>query len=222
MGWFENIKEFLTTKIKDEGLKVGKLAEAADVPETTMRKMLDNRRPEVKNIIKLANYFNCSIDEMLGRKEFESGEKQQYTPLSPEELSANLRGFINKELVRNSLTQSELGKKLGFSEDAFRPFLKEDENTQKMLVTDTVVAVADYFKVSIDGTLGRVPQLAKEQQITRLQDNHLKGLSPDILKAAQLIGKSIEKDISKVPIDGRVASTHVRSLNKVPSQDRSM
>jgi plasmid maintenance system antidote protein VapI len=219
MGWFENIKEFLITKMKDAGLKVGKLAEAAEVPETTMRKMLDNRRPEIKNIIKLANYFDCSIDEMLGRKEFDSSEKQQYTPLSPEELSANLRGFINKELVKNSLTQSELGKKLGFSEDAFRPFLKEDENTQKMLVTDTVVATADYFKMSIDGMLGRTSQLAKEQQIARLQDN-LKGLSPEVLKAAQLIGKSIEKDISKVPIKGKVASTYVSSVNKKQTIDR--
>ncbi len=220
MGWFENIKDFLNTKMKDEGLKVGKLAEASEVPETTMRKMLDNRRPEIKNIIKLANYFNCSIDEMLGRKEFDSGEKQQYTPLSPEALSANLKNFINKELAKNSLTQSTLGKTLGFSEDAFRPFLKEDDNTQKMLVTDTVVATADYFKVSIDGVLGRVPQLAKEQQLAKPLDNSLKKLSPEVLKAAQLIGKSIEKDISKAPSDGKVASTHVRSINKTNDRSR--
>ncbi len=220
MDWFENIKEFLTAKMKDKGLKVGKLSDASEVPETTMRKMLDGRRPEIKNIIKLANYFDCSIDEMLGRKEFVSSEKQQYTPLSKEELSSNLRSFINKELVKNGLTQSELGKKLGFSEDAFRPFLKEDENTQKMLVTDTVVAVANYFKVSIDGTLGRVPQLTKEQQIARLQDN-LKGLSPEALKAAQLIGKSIKNDISKVSADEKAAPRHVSSVTKKPHSERS-
>lgn len=222
MGWFENIKEFLTTKMKEEQLKTtSELANRAGIPQTTMREMLGNRRPEVKNIIQLANSFECSIDEVLGRKEFGFDEKQKYTPLSPEALSANLKSFINKELVKNNLTQYELGSRIGRSNDAVRPFLKEGDNNQKMLTTETVVAVADYFKVSIDEMVGRVSHLEKEQQIERSLDNNLKKLSPEVLKAAQLIGKSIEKDISKIPTDGKVASTHVRSLNKIPSNDRS-
>ncbi|WP_341756400.1 MULTISPECIES: helix-turn-helix transcriptional regulator [unclassified Candidatus Tisiphia] len=218
MGWSENIKDFLAEELKKRGLKVSELAEHAGIPQTTMRGMLENRRPEIKNIIKLANYFDCSIDKMLGREEFVSSEKQQYAQLSPEELSANLKSFINKELVKNNLTQYELGSKIGRSDDAVRPFLREGDNNQKMLTTETVVAVADYFKVSIDGVLGRVPQLAKEQQLAKPLDNSLKNLTPEALKAAQLIGKSIE---NKVSADGKAASTHVRSVNKMPSNDRS-
>ncbi|MCC8398625.1 MAG: helix-turn-helix transcriptional regulator [Rickettsia endosymbiont of Labidopullus appendiculatus] len=219
MDWSENIKDFLAEELKKRGLKVSELAGHASIPPTTMRGMLENRRPEIKNIIKLANYFDCSIDEMLGRKEFISSEKQQYAQLSPEELSGNLKNFINKELDKNNLTQYELGSKIGRSDDAVRPFLKEGDNNQKMLATDTVVAVADYFKVSIDGTLGRVPQLAKEQQIEKLHGS-LKGLSPEDLKTAQLIGKSIEKDISKVPIKGKVASNYASRVNRKPTIDR--
>ncbi|WP_375333483.1 helix-turn-helix domain-containing protein [Candidatus Tisiphia endosymbiont of Xenochironomus xenolabis] len=219
MGWFENIKDFLNKKMKEEGLKVGQLAEASDVPETTMRKMLDNRRPEIKNILKLADYFKCSVNELLGREEFDSGEKQQYAKLSPEELSANLRSFINKELVKNDLTQSELGKKLGLSEDALRPFLKEDD-TQKMLSSVTLVLLADFFKVSIDGMIGRTPNLAREQQIEKPLDN-IKNLSPEVLKTAQLIGKSIKNDISKVPADGKAVPRHVSSVTKKPHSERS-
>ncbi len=222
MGWSENIKDFLAEELKKRGLKVGELAEHAGIPPTTMRGMLENRRPEIKNIVKLANYFDCSVDEMLGRKEFVSGEKQQYAQLSPGELSGNLKNFINKELVKNNLTQYELGSKIGRSDDAVRPFLKEGDNNQKMLTTETVVALADHFKVSIDGTLlGRVSLLAKEQQIARSQDN-LKGLSPEVIRVAQLIGKSIGSDIlSKVPTEGKAAPSHVSSITKKPSNDRS-
>ncbi|MCC8483192.1 MAG: helix-turn-helix transcriptional regulator [Rickettsia endosymbiont of Labidopullus appendiculatus] len=218
MNWLENIKDTLNKKMEDDGLNVSQLAKAAGIPETTMRKLLDNRRPEVETMGKISEYLECSIDKLVGRKEFDSGEKQQYAKLSPEELSANLRNSINKELIKNNLTPSELGRELGFSEDALRPFLKG--NNQKMLSSKTLVPLADYFQVSIDGMLGRTPHLTREQQIEKPLDN-IKNLNPEVLKAAQLIGKSIKNDISKVPTDNKTAPRHVSSVTKKPHSERS-
>ncbi|MFP3034289.1 MAG: helix-turn-helix domain-containing protein, partial [Candidatus Tisiphia sp.] len=142
MGWIENIQEFLGNKMEEKQLKASDLAELAGIPTTTMRGMLGNRRPEIKNIIKLANYFDCSIDEVLGRKEFEPQEKQEYMQLSPEALSANLKSFITEKMNKNQMTQYELGSKIGRSEDSVRPFLREDDNNQKMLSTEAVIAIA--------------------------------------------------------------------------------
>ncbi len=214
MGWIENIREFLGNKMEEKQLKASDLAELTGIPPTTMRGMLDNRHPEIKNIIKLANYFDCSIDEVLGRKEFESQEKQEYMQLSPEALSANLKSFINEKMNKNQMTQYELGSKIGRSEDSVRPFLKEDDNNKKMLSTEAVIAIADYFKAPIDGMLGRTSQLGREKQVDRSLGN-LKTLSPEVLKTAQLIGKSIASDISpKALTTDNVAPSHVSSLIK--------
>ncbi len=221
MGWIENIKEFLRNKMEEKQLKASDLAELAGIPTTTMRGMLGNRRPEIKNIIKLANYFDCSIDEVVGRKEFKPQEKQEYMQLSPEALSANLKSFITEKMNKNQMTQYELGPKIGGSPDSIRAFLREDDNNQKMLSTGAVIAIADYFKAPIDGMLGRTSQLGREKQVDRSLGN-LKTLSPEVLKAAQLIGKSIASDISaKALTTDNVAPSHVSSLiKKSPNSSR--
>lgn len=177
MGWIENIKEFLGNKMEEKQLKASDLAELAGIPTTTMRGMLSNRRPEIKNIIKLANYFDCSVDEVLNRKGFEPQEKQEYMQLSPEALSANLKSFITEKMNKNQMTQYELGVEVSDSPDSIRAFLREDGNKQKMLSTGAVIAIADYFKVSIDGMLGRTSQLGREKQVD-ISLGNLKNIEP--------------------------------------------
>ncbi|WP_375358368.1 helix-turn-helix domain-containing protein [Candidatus Tisiphia endosymbiont of Neophilaenus lineatus] len=221
MGWIENIKEFLRNKMEENQLKASDLAELAVIPTTTMRGMLSNRRPEIKNIIKLANYFDCSVDEVLNRKGFEPQEKQEYMQLSPEALSANLKSFITEKMNKNKMTQYELGVEVSDSPDSIRAFLREDGNKQKMLSTGAVIAIADYFKVSIDEILGRTSQLGREKKVD-ISLGNLKTLSPEVLKAAQLIGKSIASDISpKALTTDNVAPSHVSSLiKKSPNSTR--
>lgn len=221
MGWFENLKEFLRNKMEEKQLKASDLAGLAGIPITTMRGMLSNRRPEIKNIIKLANYLDCSMDEMFGRQKFVSGEKQQYAQLSLEELSDNLKSFITDKMNKKQMTQYELGLEVSGSPDGFRAFLREDDNKQKMLSTGVVIALADHLDCSTDVMVGRTSQLEKEQQLAKPLDNSLKNLSPEVLKAAQLIGKSMGDISPKALTTDNVAPSHVSSLiKKSPNRSR--
>ncbi len=206
MGWFENLKEFLRNKMEEKQLKASDLAGLAGIPITTMRGMLSNRRPEIKNIIKLANHLECTMDEMCGRDKFVSAEKQQYAQLSLEALSGNLKSFITDKMNKNQMTQYELGLEVSGSPDGFRAFLREDDNKQKMLSTGAVIALADHLDCSIDEMLGRTSQREKEQQV---------------LKAAQLIGKSMGDISPKALTTDNVAPSHVSSLiKKSPNRSR--
>lgn len=127
IDWTDNIREFLNKKMKQGGLTIVVLAERTGVALTTMRGILTgSRRPEIKNIVKIAHYFNCSIDEILGRTGFPNSGNKQYINLSLEELSINLRNFIKDELKRRGLNQYQLGRNIGRSDDAIRHFLRED------------------------------------------------------------------------------------------------
>ncbi|WP_342271479.1 helix-turn-helix transcriptional regulator [Candidatus Tisiphia endosymbiont of Parasteatoda lunata] len=192
--------------MEEKQLKASDLAGLAGIPITTMRGMLSNRRPEIKNIIKLANHLECTMDEMCGRDKFVSAEKQQYAQLSLEALSGNLKSFITDKMNKNQMTQYELGLEVSGSPDGFRAFLREDDNKQKMLSTGAVIALADHLDCSIDEMLGRTSQREKEQQV---------------LKAAQLIGKSMGDISPKALTTDNVAPSHVSSLiKKSPNRSR--
>ncbi len=125
MDWLNNLATFLKQKMKDNKLTILQLSKLAGVPLTTLRKICDcERHPRMENILKLADFFECSIDEMLGLSD-PSPTEQQYTKLTLEEMESNLRNFINTLLETNNMTLYQLGVKIGCSEDAFRAFLKK-------------------------------------------------------------------------------------------------
>lgn len=138
-NWTDNIKDFLHKKMQEEKLSISQLARLTDIPGTTMREMLNNRRPEIKNIVKIADYFNCSIDEILFNKPSSEGFK--YRKLSLPELSANLKSFVINKLIQYNINQYNLGRIIGHSDDVVRRFLREDGNKEKMLSTDVIVAI---------------------------------------------------------------------------------
>ena len=120
--------------------------------------------PDFKNILKIADYFNCTIEEVLKRKNNLSGNIG-ITTLSLDEINSNLKNFIKEKLTSLSLNPYELSKNCGFSSDAIRHFIRQN-NSQKTLGIAITVAIADYFKVSIDEMIGRVPLLNQEPQQT--------------------------------------------------------
>ncbi len=128
IDWTDNIKEFISKKLQEENLKMSDLSKITDVSITTMRGIINKtRRPEIKNIVKLANYFHCSIDEMLGRDpHYYQGNKGYRVNLSLEELSYNLKIFIKKEMDKRRINQYQLGREIGRGEDSIRHFLRED------------------------------------------------------------------------------------------------
>lgn len=126
MDWFSNLRNFLHQKMEEQQLTIRQLSNKSAIPLTTMRKLYDGERyPRLETIVKLADFFGCSIDEMLGINSISSTKGQKYTKLTSEELRINLINFINNLLEKQNITLYQLGVKIGCSEDAFRSFLKK-------------------------------------------------------------------------------------------------
>lgn len=57
--------------MQDKGIKQAELAKAIDVTcQAISLWLLGKREPLMSSLIKLAEYFECTVDYLVGRKEF--------------------------------------------------------------------------------------------------------------------------------------------------------
>ncbi|BDU59832.1 putative HTH-type transcriptional regulator [Candidatus Rickettsia kotlanii] len=73
MALATKVKEFLEEKLKQEKIDRKYLAEVTNIPYTTVSRIMRaeaNREfnPEIDTILKIAKYFNCTMDEVIKRK----------------------------------------------------------------------------------------------------------------------------------------------------------
>jgi len=130
MDWTINLKNFLIKKMEAEKIRSNALAERMGIPLTTFRAIINQKRkPEIKTVIKIADYYNCSITEVLGGEDVEIPEnKHGYAKLTLEQLSRNLKDYIKAEMTKRGLNQYQLARAMGHSDDALRHFLREENN----------------------------------------------------------------------------------------------
>ncbi len=84
--------ENLSDLIFDKGITQKQLAESTGLDAASICKYLEaNRMPTVDAIIKLADYFNCSVDFLLGVNEEKSNSK--FLPCPP--FSERLEYFLS-------------------------------------------------------------------------------------------------------------------------------
>ncbi|MCC8399510.1 MAG: helix-turn-helix transcriptional regulator [Rickettsia endosymbiont of Platyusa sonomae] len=159
MALVHQMQIFLKKKLEETKLKKKDLAYKIDIPYSTLSKIINAVRdnPELITILKIANYFKCSIDEIVGRNNYTlSYQKTQvFFNVSPKDVSANLREFVKRKLEQQELALYVLSKNIGSSEETLPQFMKED-GKQKILGSAVTVALADYFQVSLDEMIGRI------------------------------------------------------------------
>lgn len=82
---------------KERKMTQEELAEKLDVtPQAVSKWETDNSYPDISLLVELANLFNCTVDELLGRKNNE-------TKVLPEDM----RKDINKMLLKIRITSEE-------------------------------------------------------------------------------------------------------------------
>ncbi|XVN41629.1 MAG: helix-turn-helix transcriptional regulator [Rickettsia endosymbiont of Argas persicus] len=72
MALATKVKEFLEEKLKQERIDRKYLAEVTDIPYTTISRIMRAEagrefNPEIDTILKIARYFNCSMDDVIKR-----------------------------------------------------------------------------------------------------------------------------------------------------------
>jgi len=154
MSLAEQIQKFLKEKFTQYKLTRKQFIQDTGFTAPTVSRILnaEHRNPEFKTILKIADYFNCSIDEVIGRNEHTTLKYKKFFSISLDQINANIKIFLLKKINEFGFNQYKLGKNLGFNEHIIVHFLKD----KKSLGSPIIVALADYFKVSIDEMIGRV------------------------------------------------------------------
>ncbi|WP_341756389.1 MULTISPECIES: helix-turn-helix domain-containing protein [unclassified Candidatus Tisiphia] len=159
MALVHQIQIFLKKKLEETKLKKKDLAYKIDIPCSTLSKIINAVRdnPKLITILKIANYFKCSIDEVVGRSDYTLPYQkiQEFLNVSPKDISTNLREFVKRKLKQQELSIYVLSKNIGSSEETLPQFMK-DNGKQKILGSAVIVSLADYFQVSLDEMVGRI------------------------------------------------------------------
>lgn len=160
MALVHQIQIFLKQKLKDNNLKRKTFAQESNILYQTVCNIINCIRanPELETILKIANYFKCSMNEVIGRNEYVSINQKDcnFQIISSEDINTNLRQFLNKKLKEKNINPYQLGITIGFGQDVIPKFLKESNPTKKILTSIVAVALADYFQVSLDEMVGRI------------------------------------------------------------------
>ncbi len=100
--------------------------------------------PNIEALIKVADYFGCSLDYLLCRTE--NNEEIKTKKLLP--FGTNLKKLINSK----HKTIFHVAKDLRLNEHRLRKHIKEN----KYFKTATLIKLADYLGVSLDELVGRM------------------------------------------------------------------
>ena len=136
----ENLKDLMF----DNNLSQKDLAENTGIERASICNYLKgNRIPNLKSTVILCEYFNCSVDFLIGKSVENSHIK--FLPCPP--FAERLKLYLNKY----GGSPLSLCKLVGLPDSKFYGWLA-GTNFPKI---DNVEKLADYFKISIDQFLGR-------------------------------------------------------------------
>ena len=162
MSHASKIQSFIKKKLERDNLTRKVFAKESGIPYATVNKLINATRanPELKNIMKIADYYNCAIEKILEGKN-NLPKNININKLSLQEISNNLRNFINNKLKEDNLNPYKLSRELGFSEN---PIIEFINNSNKTLSTEVIVELSNRFKTPIDVMIGRVSLSIQEPQ----------------------------------------------------------
>ncbi len=138
----QNLTELWT----DNNLNAAQLAKNIGIDEGTLSKYINKiSLPSINNLVKIANYFNCSIDFLLGLTENE--QKFSIT----QDINKTLFYKRYKDLLKtNHKTHYALTKELRISQSSL-----SDWNKGSFPRIDTLVSLSKYFNVTVEYLVGR-------------------------------------------------------------------
>lgn len=135
----DRIKEL----ISERGTDIKTLAENLGLNQNVVYRWLKHYTSiKLSNLIKLSDYFNCSIEYLSGRK----GYEEFFTPKSAPPFAQSLK----KILKQKNITVYKILKDTFISSAAFHKWFNGAEPQ-----LDTLIILADYIGCTIDTLVGR-------------------------------------------------------------------
>lgn len=156
---------------KEKGLTQLQFCQKLNITQSTLSGWECERwQPDNETLIKLANYFDVSIDYLLGRVDKKISFAQ-----------------IAKELREsNNLTQKQLSQQIGLSASAIGHL----ETGRNEPTASTLTAYANYFDISIDELLeNNISPVEREAGATPTRKTTITPLEDEMLFQFREIGK---------------------------------
>lgn len=219
----KKIQNFLARKFKH--LKRRIFVEQSGIPYSTITPLINGikNNPELNSLIKIANYFQCSLDEVTGRTKYLPSTKTvyQFSDVNIDDVSNNLRNFIKTKIQEQKIKPSKLSLNIGFSRDLLDNFIG-DNSKQKCLGSSPTVALADYFDISIDQMIGRsIPNIQKKQEVNQTIPQSLQSLDSEDLHSLKQIKNSLiphqQNTQNNISSSATIKKFH-KSKNNIPSR----
>jgi len=138
--FYERLKDIMFEK----NISVDFLANELSVDISSIYKWLRNTElPSMNNLIKIADYFSCSIDYLLGRSSISISVKYKKCP----PFNIHIQTFIKKQ----NITEYRICKDTKISRANFYTW----KTAKHIPLPDSLIRLADYFDCSIDYLIGR-------------------------------------------------------------------
>ncbi len=146
MDILSKFSETLAELMNIQSLTATSLARILSIDRSSISKYLRKEvLPTLNYAVKIADYFCCSLDYLLGMTDFY--EKREYI-----KCLAFCDAFKNI-LIERKCSRYRLCKALGFSDQSVDDWY----HGKHIPSLDSLVAISNYFDVSVDELIGRKP-----------------------------------------------------------------
>ena len=139
-----NFSDILSDLIEEKGLSLRKVAIESKVSAIQYSKYLRGNYPTVDVAVRIADYFNCSLDYLFG-----VSDQKHIVTYKGYDLSVFLPRYQNT-LMENKITHWKFAKNYGLSESTLRHW-KYGETPS----IPSLILIATNLSVSIDYLIGR-------------------------------------------------------------------
>lgn len=140
-----NLSESLKDLMSEAEISSSELAKKTNIDQSTILTLLrGDGLPSVDTLVKLADFFQCSTDYLLGLKDTSDEVTFRQRPPFPEQLTFLLHHF--------NITKYRLEKDTKLSEKTVNRW----HNGKTQPTAESLIRLAKYFQCSVDFLLGRV------------------------------------------------------------------
>ncbi len=142
-----NFQENLQELIAEKGLSLRKIGEDSEFTSGQLSEYLHGAYPTVEKGIKLAEYFDCSLDYLFGLT-----ENRNYSKYNKKPFDLNLFIARYQDLLKiNNITHWKFSKRVGLAESTLRHWQAGHKP-----ITDRLYLIAITLNGSIDYLVGRI------------------------------------------------------------------
>lgn len=166
------LQKFLKTQMKV--MTRMDMAQGSGVSYTEVCALIAGAKPNprVETVVKLANFFKKSVDEILNRKRKCTNTSISSGYINPEEVNRNIKQFLLQFMQEKELRASELSTGLGHSIMAISDFIS---GKKESLGSTILVNLADKYGISLHGIMGGellTQEITEEKDASLLSQEH--------------------------------------------------